>query len=180
MGAAVQAPEAVFTPTTLSVRAIVDLYIQFVGRCLRNLGVPSADVEDAIQAVFLAAASKHDRIAAGAERAFLFSAALNIASKVRRTYGRRREVFQEELLDRPDPAPSPEAAALRSDAGAAVDRALGAMEEDLRAVFVLFEIEELSSPEIAETLGIPVGTVASRLRRAREEFRRRIKRSGGV
>jgi RNA polymerase sigma-70 factor (ECF subfamily) len=43
---------------------------------------------------------------------------------------------------------------------------------DLRAVFVLFELEEMPTAEIAEALELPTGTVASRLRRAREEFRR--------
>ena len=50
---------------------------------------------------------------------------------------------------------------------------------ELRAVFVLFvlfELEELSSAEIAEVLALPIGTVASRLRRAREEFQRIITR----
>ena len=41
---------------------------------------------------------------------------------------------------------------------------------DLRAVFVLFELEELSTNEIAALLGIPAGTVSSRLHRARDEF----------
>ena len=39
-----------------------------------------------------------------------------------------------------------------------------------RAVFVLYELEELSVPDIAELLGVPVGTAASRLRRARAAF----------
>jgi RNA polymerase sigma-70 factor (ECF subfamily) len=43
---------------------------------------------------------------------------------------------------------------------------------DLRAVFVLFELEELPTAEIASLVGVPVGTVASRLRRARGEFHR--------
>jgi len=50
------------------------------------------------------------------------------------------------------------------------------MEMDLRAVFVLFELEELSTAEIAATLEIPMGTVSSRLRRAREEFQAATKR----
>ena len=61
-----------------------------------------------------------------------------------------------------------------SDAGAAVelcDLALSKVDPDLAEVFVLFEVEGLSSPEIAASLEIPLGTVASRLRRAREQFR---------
>jgi RNA polymerase sigma-70 factor (ECF subfamily) len=56
---------------------------------------------------------------------------------------------------------------------------------DLRAVFVLYELEQLTSAEIAELLQIPPGTVASRLRRARESFescvaRLRARRTGGA
>jgi len=51
------------------------------------------------------------------------------------------------------------------------DLALAKVDPDLAEVFVLFELEELSSPEIASLLEIPLGTVASRLRRARKEFR---------
>ncbi|MBK7399735.1 MAG: hypothetical protein IPJ34_26645 [Myxococcales bacterium] len=56
--------------------------------------------------------------------------------------------------------------------------------DDLRAVFVLYELEQETVPEIATTLALPVGTVSSRLRRARELFqaavRRRAARNGGV
>jgi RNA polymerase sigma-70 factor (ECF subfamily) len=48
------------------------------------------------------------------------------------------------------------------------------MDLDLRAVFVLDEIEEMSRAEIAHALGIPEGTVASRLRRARQDFQVRL------
>ena len=47
---------------------------------------------------------------------------------------------------------------------------LDGLTDDLRVSFVLYELEGLSSPEIATLLGIPLGTVASRLRRAREAF----------
>jgi RNA polymerase sigma-70 factor (ECF subfamily) len=49
-------------------------------------------------------------------------------------------------------------------------RLLDSMEDDLRQVFVLYEIEDLTMAAIAELLQIPAGTVASRLRRAREQF----------
>jgi RNA polymerase sigma-70 factor (ECF subfamily) len=57
---------------------------------------------------------------------------------------------------------------------------LSKVDPDLVEVFVLYELEELTSPEIAELLGIPLGSVASRLRRAREQFRsaaERVERS---
>jgi RNA polymerase sigma factor (sigma-70 family) len=52
-----------------------------------------------------------------------------------------------------------------------LDRALARLDPDLLEVFVLFEIEGLTTPEVAALIEIPLGTVASRLRRARESFR---------
>jgi RNA polymerase sigma-70 factor (ECF subfamily) len=51
------------------------------------------------------------------------------------------------------------------------DLVLSKVDPDLVEVFVLYELEGLTSPEIAELLRIPLGSVASRLRRAREQFR---------
>jgi RNA polymerase sigma-70 factor, ECF subfamily len=69
-----------------------------------------------------------------------------------------------------DPGPLPDAAAEMRQRRLILDRVLDALPIDLRTVFILFEIEGLGSPEIASMLSIPVGTVASRLRRAREAF----------
>ncbi|MDX2091773.1 MAG: sigma-70 family RNA polymerase sigma factor [Kofleriaceae bacterium] len=66
-----------------------------------------------------------------------------------------------------DLAPSPAEVADRQRARAVLDRILDAMDDDLRAVFVLYELEELTMSEIANTLELTPGTVASRLRRAR-------------
>ena len=57
-----------------------------------------------------------------------------------------------------------------------LDRILSEMTAELREVFVLFELEELAVAEVAELLSIPIGTVGSRLRRAREEFHERARR----
>jgi len=55
-----------------------------------------------------------------------------------------------------------------------LDAVLEDMPIDLRVVFILFEVEELSSIEIGRLLGVPTGTVASRLRRARADFQARV------
>jgi hypothetical protein len=57
-----------------------------------------------------------------------------------------------------------------------LDDILDQMPQDMRTVFTLFEFEDLTGPEIAQVLGIPLGTVASRLRRAREYFRVEVRR----
>ncbi len=96
------------------------------------------------------------------------------AANARRVHGRRREAGADELPEVIDPAPSPEDLTEQRRAAAILDQLLAAMDLDLRAVFVLDEIEQLSRSEIAQALGIPEGTVASRLRRARQDFAARL------
>jgi RNA polymerase sigma-70 factor (ECF subfamily) len=156
-------------------RGLVEGQYDFIWRSLRRLGVPDGDADDCAQQVFLVASRKLDDIVVGCERPFLFSTALRVASDARRTRSRRREVFED--IDEPrDSAPDPEQIADQKRARALLDEVLDSLPMELRAVFVLFELEELPSAEIAEVLALPIGTVASRLRRAREEFQRIIAR----
>ena len=61
-------------------------------------------------------------------------------------------------------------------ARALLDEALGCLSWEQRTVFLLVEMEEMTAPEVAETLGIPLGTVASRLRSARRSFDLAVRR----
>jgi RNA polymerase sigma-70 factor, ECF subfamily len=70
--------------------------------------------------------------------------------------------------------PDPEALVEAKQRRARLERALDELPEEQRAVFVLFEVEGMSRREIAELLELPAGTVASRLRRAREHFEQRL------
>ena len=151
-------------------RRLVTENAAFVWRSLVRLGVPRTDAEDAVQQVFLVASYKLDEMDSGRERSFLFGTVLRIASRARRAESRRREVLDGELALRTDPGPSPEDQLGKSEGRAALDRILESMPLDLRAVFVLFELEQTTMAEIAVLLSIPPGTVASRLRRAREHF----------
>lgn len=157
-------------------RTMVASHFDFIWRSLRRLGVPPTDVDDCAQQVFWVAARKLSRIEGNSERAFLFSTALRVASDARRSRSRRREVCDDELSPISDPGPSPDDLADQRRARAMLDNVLESMPMDLRAVFVLFELEELGTQDIAELLGLPPGTVASRLRRAREEFQKVVAR----
>ncbi len=157
-------------------RSIVQDHADFIWRTLRRLGVVEVDLADAAQQVFLVLARKLDRVAQGAERAFLFQTAVRVASDSRRSRGRRREVPDDLLAlqtdERPDPEQDMEARLRRAQ----LDRILEQMPMELRAVFVLSELEEMTMAEIAATLGTPPGTVASRLRRARAAFSEHVAR----
>lgn len=151
--------------------ALVEHHADFIWRSLRRMGVGRSEADDATQEVFITASRKLDRIESGRERAFLYGVALNVAAHVRRTRARSREVVEDEkALDALDKAPNPEMRLADAQALAILDRVLDALSEELRAVFVLFELEELTMIDIARMLDVPAGTVASRLRRAREEF----------
>ena len=156
--------------------AMVTHYHGKVWRSLRRLGVWESDADDATQQVFLVAHRRLADIQPENEQAFLLQTALRVASEFRRTRRRRREDGTGEVPVLADTAANPEEAAERLRARVLLDRVLEAMPMDLRKVFVLFELEELSTPEVAEVLHIPRGTVASRLRRAREVFREILSR----
>jgi RNA polymerase sigma-70 factor (ECF subfamily) len=155
----------------LRFRAIVDANFDFIWRTLRGLGVPAHSVDDAAQHVFLVAAQKLTRIEPGSERAFLFGTAVGVAANARRARARSREVLDEgAVANRADSAPDGERLLELRERRALLDQVLASMPDDLREVFVLFVLEGLETPQIARLLGLPKGTVASRLRRARETF----------
>jgi RNA polymerase sigma-70 factor, ECF subfamily len=158
-------------------RGIVDAHFNFVWRYLRGLGVPEAAVDDAAQQVFLVAASKVDAIEAGLERSFLVGTAHGVAANARRAHERRREVHGDgELAGHPDEGPDPEQRTESREAAAILDQFLASLPEELRSVFILFELEGMTMAAISESLHIPAGTVASRLRRAREDFHEMARR----
>ena len=158
------------------VRRMVDAHFDGLWRFMRRLGVDSMDVDDAMQEVIEITAARLQDIAPASERSFLFSTAFRVASEHRRRRGSRHEVSDAELEHAADPAPEPDALTDRARARALLDEVLSAMPTDLRAVFTLYEIEEMTMAEIADLLGLPQGTVASRLRRAREQFEARVER----
>ena len=149
--------------------ALVVAHADFVFRSVRRLGVPDSHADDATQQVLMVARQRFDTIEVGREKGFLFGVATNVAAHVRRSLARRRET-REEPAPIADPRPLPDEALDAERARVLLDHVLGSLEIDLRAVLVLAEIEEMTMAEIADLLSLPAGTVASRLRRARQAF----------
>ena len=152
-------------------RSMLDEHVRFVRRTLSNAGVPKADIDDEVQRTFMIATRRLEDVVRGAERQFLFQVALNVAAHTRRRLARRREVSGDQAPERIEAIATPENLAERKHIREMVDGILDRMHESLRAVLVLFAFEEMNMHEIAATLGIPRGTVASRIRRARAQFR---------
>lgn len=144
----------------------------FVARSLRNLGVWGGELDDCVQSVFLVVAKRIDDIQKGKERAFLFSCCQNTAAHFRRSLARKREVSDDVLAERPSREDAPDLLTEQKRNRQILDQLLDEMDESLRSVFILFEFEELTMAEIAEVLELPQGTVASRIRRARETFKK--------
>jgi RNA polymerase sigma-70 factor (ECF subfamily) len=157
-------------------RQIVSANLDFIWRCLRRMGVRSGDVDDAAQHVFLVVASKLGSVAVGSERAFLFATASRVAANARRSVHRRDEAHHQMVQTEGTDDPTQEELTDQLRARALMDRVLSEMPDELREVFVLFELEELPVADVAEVLSIPLGTVGSRLRRARQDFHDRVRR----
>lgn len=160
-------------------RAMVDRYLDFVARVLRNAGTPEAEVDDDVQRTFIAVANRLDDVRPDAEKSFLLQTALRMAAHARRTLARRREVHDSDAQLLIQTPLQPEQMLDQKRARELLDEVLAEMSAELRTVFVLYELEELSMTEIASALRIPQGTVASRLRRARADFRDRVRALSG-
>jgi RNA polymerase sigma-70 factor (ECF subfamily) len=141
----------------------------FIWRLLRRLGLNTGGADDAAQHVFLVAAERIVDIKLGSERSFLFGTALRVARSQSRSD--RRWVLEEDMDVRRSEAGRPEELIDHQRAVDLMGRILDGMTLDLRTVFVLSELEGMTMPEVAALVEIPVGTAASRLRRAREAFR---------
>jgi RNA polymerase sigma-70 factor (ECF subfamily) len=154
-------------------------HADFVWRSLRRLGVREADAADAAQEVFLVAHRRFRESNTSAKpTTWLFQTCLHVAQNRRRLSHVRREVLDDDAVSRrPDEGPpSAEEALERREGLALLESALDRMNLEQRAVFVLFELEGLEGGDIAETLGVPLGTVYSRLRLGREAFFRACRR----
>jgi len=161
-------------------RALFEEHFDFVWRSLRRLGLSADHADDAAQQVFVVASRRLDAIREGSEKSFLFGTALRVASDLRRSAPYRREVATEDAGAMLESGAAPDELVDHRRARAQLDAVLEAMDIDLRSVFVLFELEEMSTADIATLLDLPRGTVASRLRRAREDFTARVLRLQAV
>ena len=141
----------------------------FIWRLVRRLGLSPGSADDAAQHVFLVAAERLSDIKLGSERSFLFGTALRIARSQSRTD--RRWVLEEDMDFRRSQGSRPDNLVDQQRAIDLIGRILDGMALDLRTAFILSELEGMTMPEVAALVAIPIGTAASRLRRAREAFR---------
>lgn len=153
----------------------------FVFRTLRRLGVARAEVPDATQQAFLVV---HRRLCSfdgsSALSTWLFGICLRVASDFRSKAYLRRERATAQPPEVSAPSNQGEVVQ-ESQTRAWLERLLTELDEDKRAVFVLYELEEWSMPKVAAAVGCPLQTAYSRHRAARaiiEEAALRSRRPG--
>lgn len=157
-------------------RDTVTRHLDDVWRFLRRLGLSATDADDAVQDVMMVFAQKLEVVVPGNEKSFLFGTALRVAMRVRRARAKLSDADDDVIEEQQDPGPGPDAVHDERQARELLDGLLEGMPIELRAVFVLTEVEEMTAAQVAVLLEVAPGTVASRLRRARELFDSRLAR----
>jgi RNA polymerase sigma-70 factor (ECF subfamily) len=174
----------------VAVPAIAEVYerhFKYVWRCLRALGVRDATLDDAVQDVFLVVQKKLAHFDGNVQLStWLYAVALRVARRYRAAAFEeaRRHAADASALSTDDSEDArTRTAALDGEHvvehGERLDlarRALERLDDAKREVFVLGHVEQMSAPEIAEAIGIPLNTVYSRLRAARLEFSAHVAR----
>ena len=145
--------------------------------CLRLLGAP-APAEDAAQEAFISAYRSLDRFRGGSFRAWLFRIASNACyDELRRRKARpatsldRTGDEDERPMDPPDAAPTMEERAANTELHQALEDALAQLPRDQQLAIVLCDVQGFDYAEIAETMHVSLGTVKSRISRARSRLR---------
>jgi RNA polymerase sigma factor (sigma-70 family) len=146
----------------------------------RYLSRNDSDAADVVQEAFLRALRYSDSFTGQNPRAWLFAIVRNTFFSMRKgNIPADTAVPFDEELHREGEQPGPEAQMLKSADARIVTEALDELSVEYREVIVLREFEDLSYKEIARVTGAPVGTVMSRLARARDHLTRAIKRRMG-
>lgn len=147
----------------------------FVRRVLRRVRVPPAQIDDAEQDVFVAVFRHLDRFEGRSSiRTWLFRITVRVGVRYCQRAARLGAPLSHEPLA--GAVFDPELRTTHRDALRLIERCLDRLDDDKWMVFVLSDIDGQTGQTIADTLGLPLNTVYSRLRRARREFRRELNR----
>jgi RNA polymerase sigma-70 factor (ECF subfamily) len=145
-------------------------YTPYLFRALIGLGVSASDADDVCQEVMLVVHKRLPEFDGRALKSWLYAICLRVASDYRRSARVRREVAMDAIPDQalaPQQLEHTEARRLEGRLLAVLDE----LDDEKRAAFVLYEVEELSLREVAESMGCPLQTAYSRLQAARSHVR---------
>lgn len=150
--------------------AVFDEHFGYIWNALRRLGVRDADLEDLAHEVFLrvhAGLRKYD--STRPLRPWLFGIAYRVAADHRRLARHRLELTGV-ATEGVDPGVLADEQLIAAEERVLLRRAIAAMDLQRRAILVMHHVEGIAAADIAGALGVPVNTVYSRLRLAREEL----------
>lgn len=146
-------------------------HVEQLWRIVSRLGVPAHSVDDVVQEAFITVSRRRADIGKGQERSFLVATAVRLSSNYRQKAHVRREVHRGDGFEREvSPAPDAEQLLIAKRMRELLDQVLARLSDAHRRLIVLYELEGFSVPEIADLLDLPIGTVSSRLWRARAKF----------
>ena len=156
-------------------RALYDAYFPFAWRCLRGLGVKEAHLDDAAQEVFVIVHRRLPEFRGDSSvRTWVYAIVRGVAANQRRVQHRKsgHAPLDAKMADA---GPGPERSYQQQQQARFVERFAAGLSEERRDVFVLAMLDQLTIPEVAETLGIPLNTAYTRLRAVRLEFQKALK-----
>lgn len=167
------APAKTTTPPTFA--SVYEAHASMVWRSLRRLGVREAEVADAAQEVFVIIHRKLGEFAGRSSvKTWVYGICLRVASDWRNRAHVRRETGMDEAPERTSSGETAIRGVQQRQARAVLDAMLDELDEDKRTVFVLFELEQVSMHEVAETVGVPLQTAYARLYAARKQLEQLI------
>jgi RNA polymerase sigma-70 factor (ECF subfamily) len=144
---------------------------------LQRMGVRDGDIEDQLQEVFVVVHHRlHTFDGSARMTTWLFGICARVAAAYRRRAHRRREEVVADVPEGDMERGSPEDAVIAQQARTRLLGILDLMDLEKRAIFVMFELDEVPCEAIAEILAVPVGTVHSRLHAARKDFQAALTR----
>jgi len=168
--------------TPVDLGALYTAHAPFLARTVARLVGAGPQVDDVVQEVFLIAHRKRVALAEHPEpRAWLYRTARHVVQHHRRSLARRLRLAEAAThVEAPRGEDAPDRALERQRHGDAIRAIVRALPDKQREVFVLYELEQLSGDEVAALVGVPVGTVWTRLHHARKRFKDLwTKRHGG-
>jgi RNA polymerase sigma-70 factor (ECF subfamily) len=168
------------TASVPSFPRIYQLYFNFVWSCTRRLGVSEAEIDDVVQEIFIIIHARvHTLEQPGSLRSWIYGIVRRTVSTYHRAK-RAKLASTQTLSTEPDmqypQQPSPQQLAEQSDQVRLLWSLLEKLDAPKREVFVLAELDEMTVPEIASAIEVPLNTAYSRLRAARQELEEALAR----
>jgi RNA polymerase sigma-70 factor (ECF subfamily) len=168
-------PASARQPGGVDIEAAFRDHGAFIGRVIMRFLGDGPHVDDLLQDTFLTAFRKRDNFEGRSElRTWLYGIASNLCSRHRRSVTRLDRFKGKLAVETPEDSPSPERELRRSQGAALLHRAIESLPFKHKEVFVLYELEELEGREISELLDVPLGTVWTRLHKARKLFEKQV------